>query len=103
MISPQVATSISTRKVARQVSGWYSGDVYKRQDASEVDVKAMSEHKHVALFQIWLDVFLVHICLKLIVDPVSYTHLDVYKRQVINTAAVRYILFVTRTNNAFIN
>ena len=24
-ISPQVATSISTRKVARQVSGWYSG------------------------------------------------------------------------------
>ena len=25
VISPQVATSISTRKVAMQVSGWYSG------------------------------------------------------------------------------
>ena len=35
---------------------------------SEVDSETMSEHQHVALFQVWLDIFFVHCSLFLIVD-----------------------------------
>ena len=61
-----ILTSYSVTRCLRSDHGYI--DILRRFDASEVDVKAMSEHKHVALFQIWLDVFLVHICLQLIVD-----------------------------------
>ena len=72
-ISPQVETSISTRKVAILVSGWYSGyvctviwlDVYKRQELQDktktiihtAKVDANNVDELVALM------------------PVSYTHL----------------------------
>ena len=61
-----ILTSYSVTRCLRSDHGYI--DILRRFDASEVDVKAMSEHKHIALFQVWLDVFLVHICLKLIVD-----------------------------------
>ena len=37
-------------------------------DASKVNVETMSEHQHIALFQIWLDGLFVHSCLFLIVN-----------------------------------
>ena len=42
--------------------------VLRRYDLSEVDSETMSEHQHVALFQVWLDIFFVHCSLFLIVD-----------------------------------
>ena len=43
-------------------------DKLRRLDASEMNVEAVSEHKHIALFKVRLDILLIHICLKLIVD-----------------------------------
>ena len=37
-------------------------------DCSEMDVESVSEHKHVTLFKVWLDVFFVKFSLFLIVD-----------------------------------
>src|SRR5699024_1118733 len=42
--------------------------VLGRSDASEMNVESVSEHQHVALFQIRLDILLIHISLQLIVD-----------------------------------
>ena len=41
---------------------------FRRFDASEVDVETMSEHQHIALFQVRLDIFFVQLSLFLIVD-----------------------------------
>ena len=43
-------------------------NVLGRYDTSEVNIETMSEHQHIALFQVGLDVILVQICLLLIVD-----------------------------------
>ena len=43
-------------------------NILGRYDTSEVNIETMSEHQHIALFQIGLDVILVQICLLLIVD-----------------------------------
>ena len=37
-------------------------------DTSKMNVETMSEHQHVTLFKVWLDVFFVHICLFFIID-----------------------------------
>ena len=42
--------------------------ILRRFDASEMNVESMGEHQHIALFQVGLDIFLVHIRLQLIVD-----------------------------------
>ena len=46
------------------------GNVYvlRRNNASEMDIKAVSEHQHVALFQVRLDIFLIEFSLLLIID-----------------------------------
>ena len=43
-------------------------NVSGRNDASEMNVEAMSKHQHVACFQVRLDVLLVKVCLLLVID-----------------------------------
>ena len=43
-------------------------DIFWRHDLSEMNVKAVRKHQHIASFQIWLDGLFVHFCLKLIID-----------------------------------
>ena len=43
-------------------------NVLGRYDTSEMNIETMCKHKHVAFLKVWLDVFLIHICLKLIID-----------------------------------
>ena len=43
-------------------------NVLGRYDTSEMNVETMSEHQHIALFQVGLDVVLVQISLLLIID-----------------------------------
>ena len=42
--------------------------VFRRLDASKVDIEAMGEHQHIALLQIRLNVLFIHISLQLIID-----------------------------------
>ena len=60
---------LGTNSVARCLRSDH-GNIYvcRRFDAAEMNVEAVSEHQHVALFQVRLDIFLVHISLQLIVD-----------------------------------
>ena len=43
-------------------------DVLRRNDLSEMNCKTVSEHKHVAIFKVRLDIFFIHCSLLLIVD-----------------------------------
>ena len=43
-------------------------NVRGRNDLTEVDAEAVSEHKHIASLKVGLDVLLVHSCLLLVVD-----------------------------------
>ena len=43
-------------------------NVLRRFDASEMNVETMCEHQHVTFFQVWLNIFFVHISLQFIVD-----------------------------------
>ena len=72
-MSPRVMVSPSS------VSAWASPDVYKRQPQ---DIGDGGKHRRqfTGLLRAVPDLILVHAC-TLRPDPVSYTHLDVYKRQ----------------------
>ncbi len=58
-----------TDSVARSLRSNH-GDVNigRRHDASEMNVEAVSEHQHVALFQVRLDIFFVQLSLLFIID-----------------------------------
>ncbi len=46
------------------------GDIHirGRRNAAEMNVEAVCEHKHVALFKVGLDALFVYLCLKLVID-----------------------------------
>ena len=43
-------------------------NVFRRNDAAEVNVEAVREHQHIAFLKVRLNALLVQLCLKLIID-----------------------------------
>ena len=37
-------------------------------DTSKMNIESMRKHQHVTWFQVWLDIFLIHVCLFFIID-----------------------------------